>query len=141
MLDQSEQIHQLRRFETEKLNPNNNLLLGFPFVIGKEGYSMRWLLIGIGLTLTPGVWGTAAQTPQEQIEEIDAQIKELKDMKRGYEARAIRAEDQADRLQFEDHYVLETRRYYRIAEENRMKAQKVQEEIDRLEMRKAKLEK
>jgi len=74
-----------------------------------------------------------AEVYQDQIEQIDAQIKELKEMKRGYVARALRAENQADRLQFEDHFVLETRRYYRIADENRAKAAKIQEEIDRLE--------
>jgi hypothetical protein len=82
-----------------------------------------------------------AKSPQEQVDEINAHIKELQEMKRGYEGRAIRAEDQADRLQFEDDFVLETRRYYRIAEVNREKAAKVQEEIDRLEAEKAKLEK
>ena len=76
---------------------------------------------------------------QDQIEQIDTQIKELKEMKRGYEARALRAENQADRLQFEDHFVLETRRYYRIADENRAKAAKIQEEIDRLEDKRADL--
>lgn len=81
--------------------------------------------------------GTGAY--QYQIEQIDAQIKELKDMKRGYEARAIRAENQADRLQFEEHFVLETRRYYRIADENRAKAAKIQEEIDRLETERSEL--
>ena len=78
-------------------------------------------------------------TAQEQIEEIDAQIEELKGIKRGYESRAIRAEDQASRLQFEDRYVLETRRYFQIAEVNREKAAKVQEEIDRLEAERVKL--
>ena len=69
--------------------------------------------------LAIGIWivafcGTGVY--QDQIDQIDAQIKELKEMKRGYEARAIRAENQADRLQFEEHFVLETRRYYRIAD-------------------------
>jgi type I restriction-modification system DNA methylase subunit len=82
----------------------------------------------------------AKQSMQEDIQKIDAQLDELRDMKRGYDARALRAEDQADRLQFEDHYVLETRRYYQIAEENRAKARRVQEEIDRLEAQKAKLQ-
>ncbi|MBF8262889.1 MAG: hypothetical protein HW387_554 [Parachlamydiales bacterium] len=94
---------------------------------------MRWLLIGV---LALGAWGANFD---DRIEQIDGQIKELSDMKRGYEARAIRAEDQANRLQFEDHFVLETRRYYRIAEENREKAAKVQSEIDRLEAERAEL--
>ena len=100
---------------------------------------MKWLFL-VGLCLM--TWGgqvVASQDQVNQIEQLDAQIKELKEMKRGYESRAIRAEDQADRLQFEDHFYLETRRYYRIADENRAKAAKIQEEIDRLEAQKAEL--
>jgi hypothetical protein len=85
------------------------------------------------------IWCSQIEASQAQIEKLEAQIEELKEMKRGYEARALRAENQADRLQFEEHFVLETRRYYRIAEENRAKAAKIQEEIDRLEAQKAEL--
>lgn len=98
---------------------------------------MKGILIGAFL-FGASLW---ASSTQERIDEINVQLEELQDMKRGYEARAIRAEDQADRLQFEDHFVLETRRYYRIAEANREKAAKVQEEIDRLEHEKARLQK
>lgn len=82
-----------------------------------------------------------AQNPaiQVQIHEIDRQIQELEDMKRGYEARALRHEDQASRLQFEDRSVLETRRHIELADENRQKAEKVQEEIDRLQTEKQRL--
>jgi uncharacterized small protein (DUF1192 family) len=97
---------------------------------------MKWLFTAV---LCMFAWGTQLGASQMQIEQLDAQIKELKEMKRGYEARAIRAEDQADRLQFEEHFVLETRRYYRIAEINREKAAKIQEEIDRLEAQRSQL--
>jgi len=76
---------------------------------------------------------------QAEIDRLDRDIEELKLMKRGFEARALRAEDQAERLQFEDKFVLETRKYFRIAEANRQKAQRIQEEIDKLEKRKAEL--
>jgi uncharacterized protein YxeA len=79
------------------------------------------------------------QGVREEIAQIEAQIEELKQKKRGFEGRAIRAENQADRLQFEDQFLLETRRYYQIAEENRKKARIVQEEIDRLEAKKMQL--
>jgi hypothetical protein len=49
------------------------------------------------------------------------------------------AQNQADRLQFEEHFYLETRRFYRIAEENHAKAAKIQEEIDRLAAQRAEL--
>lgn len=88
--------------------------------------------------LSFNLWGVSSQ---ERIQEIDSKIIELKEMKRGYEARALRAEDQASRLQFEDHFMLETRRFNQIAEMNRQKAAKVQQEIDRLEQEKAELKK
>lgn len=76
---------------------------------------------------------------QLQIDKIDAEIEELERMKRGYESRARRQEDQAARLQFEDQAYLETKRHLELAEENRMKAAKIQEEIDRLQAEKLKL--
>ncbi len=78
-------------------------------------------------------------TIREQVMDIDRQLIELQDMKRGFEARALRHEDQAQRLQFEDRAVLETRRHLDLADENRAKAAKVQEEIDRLQIERRKL--
>ncbi len=76
---------------------------------------------------------------QEKIKAIDLQIQDLEDMKRGFESRARRHDDQAQRLQFEDRAVLETRRHQELADENRAKARRVQEEIDRLQAKKQKL--
>lgn len=74
-----------------------------------------------------------------EIERIDAEIEDLKEKKRGFEGRALRAEDQAERLQFEDRFTLETRQYFKAAEENRQQARLAQEKIDKLEKRKAEL--
>lgn len=95
---------------------------------------MRKTVWGIFFFLLMILWFSknAHLTPNEQIQQIDTQIEELKEKKRGYEARAIWNENQGDRLQFEENYIIETRRYYRLAEENQLKAQKVQEEIERL---------
>lgn len=68
----------------------------------------------------------------QQIEKLDQQIQELEAMKRGYEARALRHEDQADRLQFDDQTYLEMRRHNQLAAENRAKAAAIQKEINRL---------
>lgn len=76
-----------------------------------------------------------------EIQKLDAQIEELEGMKRGYEGRALRHENQAEYLQFEQQAVLETRRHLQIAEENRNKAILVQKEIDRLKVRRDKLQK
>ncbi len=67
------------------------------------------------------------------VQQIDSQIEELQAMKRGFEGRALKHESQAEYLQFEDNAHLETRRHLQLADENRAKAAKVQEEIDRLQ--------
>ena len=92
-------------------------------------------------SLTPTQLEFLADNPQIQVQvaEIDRQLKELEGMKRGFEARALRHEDQAQRLQFEDRALLETRRHNELADENRAKAEKVQQEIDRLQAEKQKL--
>jgi hypothetical protein len=95
------------------------------------------------------LWGYSAYTTpvyhlislqkDTQVQQIDQQIQELEAMKRGFESRALRHEDQADRLQFDDQTYLETRRHVQLAEENRAKAAAVQKEIDRLQAEKEKL--
>ncbi len=93
------------------------------------------------LTSSPLLLWTAQAKSEKmaEINSIDERIWQLKEMKRGFEGKAIRAENQAERMQFEDRFILETRQYFKIAEENRQKAQLVQDEIDRLEKRKAEL--
>ena len=78
-------------------------------------------------------------TPQQQLAQIDDQIQELEGIKRGYESRALRHEDQAQRLQYYDKTYLEARRHLELAQENRDKAALVQEEIDRLKGQRKKL--
>lgn len=80
------------------------------------------------------------QQKSSQVETIDQQIHELEEMKRGFEARALRHEDQADRLQFDDKTYLEMRRHNQLAAENRAKAAAVQKEIDRLQSEKSKIQ-
>lgn len=103
-------------------------------MINKTGLAMKFAILFLACFCA-----IQANLDCNQIERIDQQIEQLREMKRGYESHAIRAQDQADRLQFEDHFVLETRRYYRIADQNREKAEKVQEMIDRLEAEKEEL--
>ena len=91
------------------------------------------------------LWGMSAYAApqlteqQKQVQQIDQQILELEDMKRGFEARALRHEDQADRLQFDDKTYLEMRRHNQLAAENRAKAEAVQEQITRLQAEREKL--
>lgn len=79
-------------------------------------------------------------TRAEEIRQIDAQIEELQDLKRGYEAKALRQEDLAIYLQFENQAWLETRRHLQLAEENRNQAALIQKKIDILEARKRRLQ-
>lgn len=76
-----------------------------------------------------------------EIQRIDVEIAELEDMKRGYEARALKHDDTATYLQFDTEAVLETRRHIQLAQENRNKAALVQERIDRLKAKRAELQK
>lgn len=83
-------------------------------------------------------WPLGSSLPKEireEIADIDSQIEELERVKRGYEAKAIRHEDQAERLQFRGGLMLEVRRHWELAAENREMAQRVQEEIDALKKR------
>lgn len=88
-----------------------------------------------------GFWAYPAESTKTsiQVEQIDAQIKQLEDMKRGFEAKALRHEDQAEWLQFKEEAALEVRRHQQIAQENRDKAAEVQKQIDLLKARRQKL--
>ncbi|MGB7978964.1 MAG: hypothetical protein WCF19_07390 [Chlamydiales bacterium] len=86
------------------------------------------------------LFGCAASKSPE-IQQIDSEIQELTEMKRGYEARALKHEDMAEYLQFDTQAYLETRRHIQLADENRSKAALVQQEIDRLKAKKRQLKK
>ena len=81
------------------------------------------------------LWGFSAYSAADSAEV------QLEEMKRGYESRALRHENQAEYLQFDQQAVLETRRHLQLADENRNKAALVQEQIDRLKAKKEQLQK
>lgn len=89
------------------------------------------------------LWGVSAfsTSKSEQIQQIDSEIHELENMKKGYDARALRHENQAEYLQFDQQAVLETRRHLQLAQENKNKSELVQEQINRLKEKKLQLEK
>ncbi len=95
--------------------------------------SLFWGLLGVSNYFEGSLFSpTKKSETSVRIQQIDQEIEQLEDMKRGFEGRALRHEDLAERLQFDDHAVLETRRHLQIAAENRAKAAKVQQEIDHL---------
>ncbi|MES2273967.1 MAG: hypothetical protein V4487_07225, partial [Chlamydiota bacterium] len=92
------------------------------FFLTLSFFFILWSLVGFaedvalrGNFLTPPIAIT-------RLQEIDQQIRELEGMKRGFESRALRHENLAEYLQFDDKANLETRRHLQIAEENRAKA-------------------
>ena len=91
------------------------------------------------------LWGFTATgytaSNSVEIEKIDSQIHQLVEMKRGYDSRALKHENMAEYLQFDQEAVLETRRHLQLADENRNKAALVQEQIDRLNAKKQQLQK
>lgn len=81
-----------------------------------------------------------AESRSVEIDRINMEIEQLQEVKRGYEGKAIKHEDTATYLQFDSQAVLETRRHLQLARENRNKAALVQEQIDQLNAKKAKLQ-
>lgn len=100
-----------------------------PFLWTYSFFLLLWVLAG------------HSASSSSEIQKIDAEIEQLENMKRGYEARALRHEDFAEYLQFDQQAVLETRRHLQIADENRNKAALVQKEIDRLKEKRRQLQK
>ncbi len=97
----------------------------------------------VALALVVGASGffslSAGNATEDQVEMIDAQIAQLEDRKRGFESRALKHENYAEYLQFNQRAVLETRRHLQLADENWAKAAQVQQEIDKLQIRRQKL--
>lgn len=70
---------------------------------------------------------------KQELQMLQDQITEFQNMKRGYVARALKHENQAQRLQFMNGEYLTAKRHWELAKENRIIAEKIQIDIDRLE--------
>lgn len=103
---------------------SSNLFVSTSSKILMDGVDTRELLIGKKSLSSADI--------QNKLRDIDDQIRELEEKKRGYLAMALRHEDQAERLQFEEHWFLEAKRHMELADENRQAASEIQKEIDRL---------
>ena len=97
-----------------------------------------WGLFGFASYFEAGSLFTSDRSAeiQARIQQIDRETEELQEMKRGFEARALRHDNQAEYLQFNDKTTLETRCHLQLADENRAKAAKTQQQIDRLQAEK-----
>jgi hypothetical protein len=67
------------------------------------------------------------------VQEIDAQIEDLQELKRKHEARALRYDDQGQRWQFQQNQMQEARMAFEKADEERLKAAEIQLQIDELQ--------
>ncbi|MGD2169055.1 MAG: hypothetical protein PVI40_02300 [Chlamydiota bacterium] len=76
------------------------------------------------------------QNNEQRLDFLNQRIEELQEIKRGYEAKVVWHENQAQRLQFVEDQLLTAQRHASIAQTYRTAANKVQEQIDRLEREK-----
>ena len=113
----------------------------FPIIDTKDR-NMKRKILWVGIFLCVSLLRVDSVKAQEEkdwrveLVEIDNQVYQLERMKRGYEGQALRQENQAQRLQFINEELQTAKVYWKLAEESRQTAQKIQEEIDRLEARK-----
>lgn len=74
-------------------------------------------------------------TWRDEVTQIDEAIAKLTNLRNLELAKAARAQDQGDRLQFNANNVTDARRYWQEADTSREIAARYQEEIDKLELR------
>ena len=97
---------------------------------------------GLAQDMSDKSYKEASKSSQyHSIEDIDKKINELEEMKRGYESKAIKQANQAQRLQFIEGELQTAKRYWRAAEDNRKIATRIQKEIDELKIERIKLQK
>jgi hypothetical protein len=96
-------------------------------------------IILIGSLSVPCCFHPLFASERSELAEIDKKIAELEEKKRGFEAKALRHDNQAERLQFENRNFLEAKRHMELADENRMKAAQIQQEIDQLQAHRKKI--
>lgn len=77
----------------------------------------------------------------KDIDSINKKIAELEEMKKGYEAAAIKHSNQADRLQFIDGQLQLAKKHWKLADSYKEIAKKIQDEINDLEQQKVKIQK
>ncbi len=103
--------------------------------------SIFWITFGFFLLLAlfsmgKGVLALQKSSWEKEVEQIDRQIEDLTDRKKGLESQALRHENQAQRLQFRQGELSTARKHWKIADQKRAKAAKIQKKIDKLEEKK-----
>lgn len=80
-----------------------------------------------------------SKSAKEQIAQIDEEIKDLELQKEKYLGKAARFQDQGDRLQFIDDYVVEARRYWELSDCALEIVDKIDQELSILRLQRDKL--
>lgn len=79
------------------------------------------------------------QNNDQRLQFLNERIEELQEVKRGYDAKVAWHEDQAQRLQFVEDQLLTAQKHASIAQTYRTAANKIQEQINRLESEKKRI--
>lgn len=100
-----------------------------------------WLLIFSALPLlyTPSVYAEVSVTPQQELDHINGELKQLNDLKNKYKAAATRHQDDGMRWQFMQDYKQEAKRAFQQADLELEMVQQIQVRMDYLEKQKATL--
>lgn len=97
---------------------------------------VRWAFLPLFFFTACQLYPEKKKNPKEELREIHYEIERLEELQRGYEAKALRHENLANRLQFRSGQYLLAKQHWEIAEQNRLMAKKIQQQIDQLEKRK-----
>ncbi|MFA6119240.1 MAG: hypothetical protein WCT85_07085 [Parachlamydiales bacterium] len=82
-----------------------------------------------------------SKSGNDEINVINTKISELEEMKRGYESKAIKHSHEAERFQFMEGELQRAKQHWKLADENKKVALKIQKQIDELKIKKVELQK
>jgi hypothetical protein len=110
-------------------------------------YQIRFfflLIVCISVAFSQGRYLKARENPEKsdwkiEVESIDKQIKEKTDQKNLALSKAAQAQNQGDRLQFNQNNLLDARRYWQVADAYRQQAALLDLEIELLKNKRAQI--
>ncbi|MBY0529005.1 MAG: hypothetical protein K2P51_02315 [Rhabdochlamydiaceae bacterium] len=100
---------------------------------------LRALLCFIFFLATPSIYADEPPTPKQELEHIDKEYKQLKDLRNKYKAAAARHQDEGMRWQFMQDYKQEAKRAFQQADWELEMVQELQRRMDVLDQQRAEL--